>query len=98
MDIGLPRLDGIAATQQIKTELPNVTVVMLTSHTTERKIIASLSSGADAYGIKDARLLKAIAAAAERLLKAIALAISPICQKEARYLAPQIARQGSGLV
>jgi DNA-binding NarL/FixJ family response regulator len=55
MDIGLPGLDGIAATQQIKTELPNVTVVMLTSHTTERKIIASLSSGADAYGIKDAR-------------------------------------------
>ena len=81
MDIGLPRLDGIAATQQIKTELPNVTVVMLTSHTTQRKIIASLSSGADAYGIKDARV--------ERLLKAIAVAA-----EGARYLAPQIARQG----
>lgn len=80
MDIGLPRLDGIAATQQIKTELPNVRVVMLTSHTTEREIIASLSSGADAYCIKGAsveRLLKAIAAAAEG----------------ATYLDPQIGRQ-----
>ena len=80
MDIGLPRLDGIAATQQIKTELPNVRVVMLTSHTTDREIIASLSSGADAYCIKGAsvdRLLKAIAAAAEG----------------ATYLDPQIGRQ-----
>lgn len=78
MDIGLPRLDGIAATQQIKKALPNVRVVMLTSHTTEREIIASLSSGADAYCIKGAsvdRLLKAIAAAAEG----------------ATYLDPQIA-------
>jgi DNA-binding NarL/FixJ family response regulator len=80
MDIGLPRLDGIAATQQIKEALPNVRVVMLTSHTTEQEIIASLSSGADAYCIKGAsvdRLLKAIAAAADG----------------ATYLDPQIGRQ-----
>lgn len=80
MDIGLPRLDGIAATQQIKSELPHVRVVMLTSHTTEREIIASLSAGADAYCVKGAsvdRLLKAIAAAAEG----------------ATYLDPQIGRQ-----
>ncbi|HAA27422.1 MAG TPA: DNA-binding response regulator [Cyanobacteria bacterium UBA8553] len=80
MDIGLPRLDGIAATQQIKAVLPQVRVVMLTSHTTEQEIIASLFSGADAYCIKGAsveRLLKAIAAAAEG----------------ATYLDPQIGRQ-----
>lgn len=80
MDIGLPRLDGIAATVQIKAELPDVRIVMLTSHTTEREIIASLASGADAYCIKGAsvdRLLKAIAAAAEG----------------ATYLDPQIGRQ-----
>lgn len=80
MDIGLPRLDGIAATQQIKEKLPEVRVVMLTSHTTETEIIAALSSGADAYCIKGAsvdRLLAAIAAAAEG----------------ATYLDPQIARR-----
>lgn len=80
MDIGLPRLDGIAATQRIKRELPQVRVVMLTSHTTETEIIAALSSGADAYCIKGAsvdRLLAAIAAATEG----------------ATYLDPQIARK-----
>ena len=79
MDIGLPRLDGIAATQQIKAQLPEVRVVMLTSHMAETEIIAALSSGADAYCIKGAsvdRLLAAIAAAAEG----------------ATYLDPQIAR------
>ncbi|HAX89146.1 MAG TPA: DNA-binding response regulator [Cyanobacteria bacterium UBA11370] len=80
MDIGLPRLDGIAATQQIKAALPDVRVVMLTSHTAEQEIIAALSSGADAYCVKGAsvdRLLQAIAAAAEG----------------ATYLDPQIGRQ-----
>ncbi len=80
MDIGLPRLDGIAATQQIKAALPNVRVVMLTSHTTEQEIIASLSSGADAYCIKGASV--------DRLLQAIAVAA-----EGATYLDPQIGRQ-----
>lgn len=80
MDIGLPRLDGIAATQQIKAALPNVRVVMLTSHTTETEVIAALSSGADAYCIKGTNV--------ERLIAAIAAA-----QEGATYLDPQIARR-----
>lgn len=80
MDIGLPRLDGIAATQQIKAALPDVRVVMLTSHTTETEVIAALSSGADAYCIKGTNV--------ERLLAAIAAA-----QEGATYLDPQIARR-----
>jgi len=80
MDIGLPRLDGIAATKQIKAALPNVRIVMLTSHTSETEIIAALSIGADAHCIKGAdvtRLIAAIAAANEG----------------ATYLDPQIARR-----
>jgi two-component system, NarL family, response regulator LiaR len=80
MDIGLPRLDGIAATQQIKQALPRTHVVMLTSHITETEIIAALSSGADAYCIKGATV--------ERLLSAIAAAVDG-----AIYLDPQIARR-----
>lgn len=80
MDIGLPRLDGIAATQQIKENLPGVRVVMLTSHTTETEIIAALSSGADAYCIKGASV--------DRLLLAIDAAM-----EGATYLDPQIARK-----
>lgn len=80
MDIGLPRLDGIAATQKIKASLPNIRVVMLTSHTAETEVIAALSSGADGYCVKGAsveQLLSAIAAAAEG----------------ATYLDPQVARK-----
>ncbi len=80
MDIGLPRLDGIAATQRIKAALPDVHVVMLTSHTAETEIIAALASGADSYCIKGASL--------DRLITAIAAA-----QEGATYLDPQIAKK-----
>lgn len=80
MDIGLPRLDGIAATQQIKASQPNIRIVMLTSHTAETEIVAALSSGADAYCIKGANI--------DRLLTAIAAA-----QQGGAYLDPQIAHR-----
>lgn len=53
MDIGLLELDGIEATKKIKDTNPNVKVIMLTSHESEREIIASLASGADGYCLKD---------------------------------------------
>jgi two-component system, NarL family, response regulator LiaR len=77
MDIGLPQLDGIAATQQIKARLPSVHIVMLTSHNTEHETIAALSSGADAYCIKGTNV--------DRLFAAIATV-----QDETIYLDPQI--------
>jgi two-component system, NarL family, response regulator LiaR len=80
MDIGLPKLDGIMATQQIKAAQPEVRVLMLTSHTDEPEMIAALASGADAYCVKGTNL--------EQLLLAIACA-----QEGATYLDPQIARQ-----
>jgi len=79
MDIGLPRLDGIEATKRIKSELPEVHIVMLTSHTTENEVIAALSSGADAYCVKGTTV--------ERLLAAIDAA-----RDGASYLDPLIAR------
>lgn len=79
MDIGLPRLDGIAATQQIKAALPTTRVVMLTSHTSETEVISALSSGADAYCVKGTSV--------ESLLAAIAAAT-----EGASYLDPQVAR------
>ena len=79
MDIGLPRLDGIAATKEIKAQIPQTHVVMLTSHVLETEVIAALSSGADAYCIKGASL--------DRLLAAIEVA-----KEGGAYLDPQIAR------
>jgi two-component system, NarL family, response regulator LiaR len=80
MDIGLPRLDGIAATAQIKAAMPQIRIVMLTSHTAETEILAALSSGADAYCIKGVNV--------DRLVAAIEAA-----QDGAVYLDPQIARR-----
>ena len=53
MDIGLIEIDGIEATKKIKEANPNIKVIMLTSHESEREIIASLASGADGYCLKD---------------------------------------------
>ncbi|CDM93686.1 MULTISPECIES: response regulator transcription factor [Oscillatoriales] len=79
MDIGLPRLDGIAATKQIKEILPEIRVVMLTSHTAETEVLASLSSGADAYCVKGGSV--------DSLIVAIQAAY-----EGATYLDPQVAR------
>jgi two-component system, NarL family, response regulator LiaR len=80
MDIGLPKLDGIMATQQIKAAQPDIRVVMLTSHTAEPEMIAALASGADAYCVKGSNLAQ------------LSLAIA-CAQEGATYLDPLIARQ-----
>jgi DNA-binding NarL/FixJ family response regulator len=53
MDIGLIELDGIEATKKIKETNPNIKIVMLTVHESEKEILASLTSGADGYCLKD---------------------------------------------
>jgi two-component system, NarL family, response regulator LiaR len=79
MDVGLPQLDDIEATRQIKLEFPQLRVLMLTSHEEETEIIAALSCGADGYCIKGRSL--------QQLIGAIA-----VVQEGAVYLDPQIAR------
>ena len=44
MDIGLPLMDGIAATCRIKEEVPGTRVIMLTSHDNDRDIFAALAT------------------------------------------------------
>ncbi len=52
MDIGLPEMDGIEATQVVKTALPNIRIIMLTSKDNEQDVFAALAAGADAYCMK----------------------------------------------
>jgi DNA-binding NarL/FixJ family response regulator len=54
MDLLMPELDGIAATEAIKAELPDVHVVALTSFVEEAKVTAALEAGASGYVLKDA--------------------------------------------
>ncbi len=53
MDLGLPGMNGIEATQEVKTFDENIKVVVLTSHERDEEVLASLGSGANAYCLKD---------------------------------------------
>lgn len=53
MDLGLPEMNGIEATQKVKEISPETKVIILTSHDREEEVLAALGSGASAYCLKD---------------------------------------------
>ncbi len=53
MDIGMPIMDGITATQKIKERYPGIQIVMLTSHETDEDVLDAFKSGANSYCLKD---------------------------------------------
>jgi DNA-binding NarL/FixJ family response regulator len=68
LDIGMPRLNGIDAAQQIREKLPETQIVMLSMHSDEGYVLRALKAGAKAYLLKDSAetdLARAIRAAAE---------------------------------
>ena len=68
MDLEMPGVDGIAATQRITSAHPGTRVVVLTSFADQDRILRALEAGAVGYVLKDAtpdELAKAIRAAAE---------------------------------
>ena len=54
MDIGLPNMDGIEATQRIKEFLPETKILIFTSRDSEHDIFESFRAGADGYIMKGA--------------------------------------------
>jgi DNA-binding NarL/FixJ family response regulator len=67
MDLVMPELDGVAATEAIRRELPGTHVVILTSVLEDASVSAAVRAGAIGYLLKDTRapeLLQAIKAAA----------------------------------
>ena len=54
MDISMPNMDGLEATQQIKAICPDVAVLVLTVHTDDECILEILQAGAAGYLIKSA--------------------------------------------
>lgn len=80
MDIGLPELNGIDAAREIKSKLPEIRVIMLTSHDEDEDVFSALAAGADGYCLKDI--------AAENL----AIAVQSV-HSGAVWLDPSIARR-----
>ncbi len=62
MDIGLPFVDGIQATREVKSHLPDSRVLMLTSHDDDNDIFAAFAAGADGYCLKEVTTLQLLTA------------------------------------
>lgn len=52
MDIGLPKIDGIRASKEIKHALPNCHIIMFTASAEQEHIYEALEAGADGYCLK----------------------------------------------
>ena len=52
MDIRMPICDGVAATSKIKTDFPQVKIIMLTTYTDDAYIQAAIEAGAEGYLLK----------------------------------------------
>jgi two-component system response regulator NreC len=68
MDVGMPVLNGIEATQTIITQCPTIAVVILSMHADESYVMRALKAGARGYLLKDsaaADLISAIQAVSQ---------------------------------
>ena len=53
MDLGLPGMNGIQAILKIRESDKDVKIIALTSHDRQQEVVGALSSGANAYCLKD---------------------------------------------
>ena len=67
MDLRMPRMDGVAATERITAAHPGVRVLVLTTYDTDADIVRAVEAGAAGYLLKDTplpQLAEAVRAAA----------------------------------
>jgi len=80
MDIAMPDLNGIEATERLRRALPEVQVVVLSMHATSEHVFRALAAGARGYLVKESAGSEVVAA-----VQAVAAG--------RRYLSPGIAEQ-----
>ena len=54
IDLSMPKLNGIDAIREIKSQHPEIKIIVLTVHKSEEYISAALQAGANGYMLKDA--------------------------------------------
>jgi DNA-binding NarL/FixJ family response regulator len=79
LDISMPGMNGLEATQQIVRDLPGVKIIMVSVHANEEYVWQALRAGASGYVLKDAS-----AAELEQALAAV--------MRNEIYLSPSISR------
>jgi NarL family two-component system response regulator LiaR len=52
IDLGLPGMDGIELTRQLRAAVPKTRILILTMHDLDTEVLAALAAGADAYCVK----------------------------------------------
>lgn len=57
MDIEMPGLDGIAATRRIKAEMPAISILVLTAHSSPEFLLEAVAAGAAGYLLKEAAMV-----------------------------------------
>ncbi|MEJ2467037.1 MAG: response regulator transcription factor [Candidatus Thiodiazotropha sp.] len=67
MDLSMPGMNGMDALKEIKDRIPEVKALVLTVHSEEEYVLASLQAGANGYVLKDATQNELLVAA-ERVL------------------------------
>lgn len=89
MDIQMPRCSGLEATRQIKAELPEVKIVMLTVSADDDDLFAAIKGGASGYLLKNLK--------ADRffdLLSGVARGEAPIAPELAARILSEFAHPG----
>lgn len=79
MDVDMPNMNGLTATELLQKELPGIKVLVLSMYSNSDYVLRILRAGARGYVLKDA--------APEELLKAI-----NVVHREESYFSPDVAR------
>lgn len=67
LDLLMPRMDGVAATREIKRRVPSTQIIILTSYSEDEHVFNAIKAGAISYLLKDSspqELVEAVLAAA----------------------------------
>ncbi len=80
MDLSMPLLSGLEATRQIKSQCPQIEVLVLTMHADEEYVFQILQAGASGYLLKQSAVGELVAA------------IQAVCEGNS-YLSPAISRK-----